>query len=144
MKFQSEQKIAAAAALAGGKVVGNFFGKQIVVKEKNGNPLDLQTSADLTSEKKIIQTIRNRFPNHTIIGEESGTLKKQSPYSWLIDPLDGTTNFTLTLPCLAVSVALAYQNKIVAAAGYLPITNDLYTAYHKRGASHNGQSIAGS
>ena len=75
-----------------GKLLSKYFGNLNSINKKT-SPIDLVTNADLESEKLIIESINKKFPNHTIIAEESNSNKKSSDFKWIIDPLDGTTNF---------------------------------------------------
>ncbi len=74
---------------------------------------EILTVADLVAEKEIIKTIHKNFPNHQILAEESGETKTNSDYKWFIDPLDGTTNFSMHNPLWATSIALSYKNKLI-------------------------------
>ena len=74
---------------------------------------DLVTSTDHESEKVIIDIIRSKHPDHSILAEESGNFKKHLDYNWIIDPLDGTTNFVHSYPLFGVSIALSHKDKII-------------------------------
>lgn len=114
------------------------FGK-IRYKTNTGN---LVTKADQASEKLIINAIRKKYPNHHIIAEESGMLgKAESDFEWLIDPLDGTTNYAHRLPLWSVSIALSYKKKIIVGVVYQPSINELYYAAKKKGAFCNNKKI---
>ena len=85
---------------------------------------DLVTQTDIDSEKKIIELISSKFPDHSFLAEESGKKLKSSNYTWIIDPLDGTTNFVHGYPCYGVSIALMYENEtIVGVVVELPMNN---------------------
>ena len=97
------------AAYKSAEIINNYSGKLTSVKKKG--PIDLVTEADLASEKNIIETIRSRFPDHEILAEESGLNKTgDSTCQWIVDPLDGTTNFAHQIPAFAVSIAFAVNN----------------------------------
>ncbi len=102
---------------------------------------DLVTQADLNSEKIIIKTIKKNFPDHQILSEEAGLDEKKSDYFWIIDPLDGTTNFYIHNPIWSVAIALAYKNKVILGAVYIPLQNELFLAEKGRGAYLNGKKI---
>ena len=103
----------------------------ITVKEKAAN--DFVSEVDREAEQAIIRTLREAYPNHSILAEESGS----SEFQWIIDPLDGTTNFLHGFPQYAVSIALAQKGVITQAVVYDPNRNDLFTATKGRGAFLN-------
>ena len=103
---------------------------------------DLVTAADLKSEKIIIASLRHNFPQHQILSEEAGLSAKHEDYLWIIDPLDGTTNFYIHNPLWSVSIALAYKGKLILGAIYAPFLDELYFAEAGRGAYLNGQKIS--
>jgi len=102
---------------------------------------ELLTEVDLRSEKIIISEIKKNFSDHHILSEESGDNKSKSDYSWIIDPIDGTTNFTMHNPLWAISVALAYKNEIILGFVYAPFLNEMYIAEKGRGAFLNNKKI---
>lgn len=106
----------------------------IAVKEKAAN--DYVSEVDREAERDIIRTLREAYPNHAILAEESGA-SGTSEYQWIIDPLDGTTNFLHGFPQYAVSIALAHKGIITQAVVYDPGRNDLFTATKGRGAFLN-------
>lgn len=103
---------------------------------------DLVTPADLKSEKIIINSLRRNFPNHQILSEEAGLSAKHEDYLWIIDPLDGTTNFYIHNPLWSVAIALTYRGELVMGAIYVPTQNELYFAERRRGAYLNNKKIA--
>ncbi len=106
----------------------------IAVREKAAN--DFVSEVDREAEQAIIRTLHEAYPNHSILAEESGA-SGSSEFQWIIDPLDGTTNFLHGLPQYAVSIALAQKGVITQAVVYDPNRNDLYTATKGRGAFLN-------
>lgn len=110
----------------------------IAVKEKASN--DFVTEVDREAEQAIIRTLREAYPAHSILAEESGA-SGNSEYQWIIDPLDGTTNFVHGFPQYAVSIALSHKGAITQAVVYDPERNDLYTATKGRGAYLNDTRI---
>jgi myo-inositol-1(or 4)-monophosphatase len=104
------------------------------VREKAAN--DYVSEVDSDAERAIIQTLRQAYPAHAILAEESGA-SGSSEYCWIIDPLDGTTNFLHGFPQYAVSVGLQYRGQITQAVIYDPTRNDLFTASKGRGAYLN-------
>lgn len=99
------------------------------------------TEADTRAEEFIIESISKEFPDHSILAEESGTREKDSPYKWIIDPLDGTTNFVHGLPFFCVSIACEHKGEIIIGAVYNPVINELFFAEQNKGAYLNGKSI---
>ena len=96
--------------------------------EKKSSNIDLLTKADIESEKLIISKIKEKYPNHSIISEESKTYLKDSKYTWIIDPLDGTTNFAHNLPIFAVSIALMKEDNIIMGVVYNPAADKCFYA----------------
>ncbi len=134
--------IAVRAARNAGKVIIRSFEQldKVEVESKGSN--DFVTSVDTASEQAIIETIRKSYPEHTIIGEESGVLTgAEDDYQWVIDPLDGTTNFIKGIPHFAVSIALKVKGKLDQAVIFDPIRGELFTASRGKGAQLNGMRI---
>jgi myo-inositol-1(or 4)-monophosphatase len=130
------------AAQEAGKIQLSFFGKQKEIFHKS-NEFDLVTNADKQSEEKIMSIIKENFPEHDILGEESGMHKKElkSEYLWVIDPLDGTTNFAHNFPHFAVSIGLVKNEKIILGVVYDPFKNETFSAIKGEGAFLNGEQI---
>lgn len=128
-----------AAAFKGAEILKKKFGN-ISGFEKKG-AIDLLTEADTGSEKVIIETIKKVFPAHGILAEESGAWNQDAEFVWIIDPLDGTTNFAHNLGLFAVSIAFAVKGNIVAGTVLNPITGELFTAIEGKGAQLNGLPI---
>lgn len=103
--------------------------------------IDLVTEADTESEKIIIDTILSRFPEHSILAEESGATKGNDNFQWIIDPLDGTTNFAHELPLFSTSIAFAAHGEIKVGIVNNPINGELFTAVEGKGAFLNGRPI---
>ncbi len=131
------------AARAGGEVLLEWQG-QFAVKEKG--PADLVTEADLASERCVREIILNEFSDHRVLGEEEAEGQSEggsdSPYRWIVDPLDGTTNYVHEMPLYCVSVALESAGKILAATVYNPVDKQCYVAAPGQGAYLNGQKLA--
>jgi myo-inositol-1(or 4)-monophosphatase len=106
-------------------------------------PNDFVTEVDHAAEASIIETLLGAYPGHGILAEESGSTKgaKDSDYLWIIDPLDGTTNFIHGFPTYAVSIALSFRNQIQQAVVYDPARNDLFFASKGRGAFLNDKRL---
>ena len=110
----------------------------VAVREKAAN--DFVSEVDSEAEQAIISTLREAYPGHAILAEESGA-SGSSEYRWIIDPLDGTTNFLHGFPQFAVSIALEHRGVITQAVVYDPGSNDLFTASRGRGAHLNETRI---
>jgi myo-inositol-1(or 4)-monophosphatase len=123
---------------AGGEVVHGYFGKLIHPRQKE-SPSSIVCDADLASEKRILGHIQSRFPEHNIIAEESGRLWRGSEYTWVVDPLDGTSNFVAGLPWFGVLIAVLRGAEPIMAAMYLPVEDALYFAEAGKGAFRNGK-----
>lgn len=103
---------------------------------------NLVTEVDHASEKAIIDTIRESFPGHHILTEESGDLVQDSRYKWIIDPIDGTVNFAHRIPICCISIALEHEGRMVLGAIYNPYMNELFVAERGKGATLNDKPIA--
>lgn len=128
------------AAHAGGAVLRKYFGQALNPKEKAG-PSDLQTEADLGSEKIILEILKKEFPEYNIHSEEDGITKNDSDYTFYIDPLDGTNNFTIGIPNFTVSIGLVHKNEIIAGVVYQPMLDHTYYAELGGGAYLNDKKI---
>ncbi|HEY9322395.1 MAG TPA: inositol monophosphatase family protein [Candidatus Methylopumilus sp.] len=111
----------------------------LTIKSKNFN--DFVSEVDVAAERAIIDTLKDAYPSHGFLGEESGSTSHQSDFIWIIDPLDGTTNFLHNFPQYCVSIALQHKGEITQAVIYEPNRNDLYTATKGRGAFLNDKRI---
>lgn len=128
------------AAQKGGDEVKKLFGGCQKVHQKS-IALDFRTKADLESEKKIIKILTEDFPDVNILSEEKGFLDRKSEYTFIIDPLDGTSNFILGIPNFSVSIALLEEKKIIAGVVNNPILNQIYCARRGKGAYLNNKRI---
>ncbi len=106
--------------------------------------INLVTDVDKACEQTIIQVIQGQYPNHDILAEEGGGKRTDSDYKWVIDPLDGTTNYAHGYPLFATSIALEHHGEIVLAAVYEPNLKELFTAIKGQGAYLNGEKIKAS
>lgn len=110
---------------------------QIIEKHHN----DFVTEVDQLAEREIIATIQKAYPDHAILAEESGKSNNESNYLWIIDPLDGTTNFLHGFPHYAISIAVQYKDRTDHAVIYDPIRQELFTASRGAGAQLNNRRI---
>ncbi len=124
-----------------GQILLERFGRKITITKKGD--INLVTEADLASEKLIIEKIRSHYPKHAILAEESGAseLNGESEWKWIIDPLDGTTNYAHGYPCFCVTIALEYQGEIVIGVTFDPTRDELFAAERGNGATLNGRQI---
>jgi myo-inositol-1(or 4)-monophosphatase len=111
--------------------------KQITSKGDEG----IVTDTDFRSEKFLVNTIKTAYPEHSIMAEESGITRSDSEWLWLIDPLDGTTNFSQKLPLFCVSIALAHNDQLQYGIVYSPILDEMFYAEKGNGAYLNGSKI---
>ncbi len=135
--------IAIKAARAAGSIINRAALDVEVLKVGSKGPNDFVSEVDRAAEEIIIQTLLEAYPGHAILAEESGREHgaKHSEYLWIIDPLDGTTNFLHGLPMYAVSIALAHRGQIQQAVVYDPTRNDLFFASKGRGAFRNDRRL---
>ncbi len=134
-----------AAILAAKKVAPTFkkyFGQAGKVEKKNNNPRDLVTEIDRKIETQIRQIILKKFPRHKIIGEEFNQDKVgKNDLVWVLDPIDGTTNFIRGIPIACISIALWNYKEPLVAVVYNPVLGKMFTAQKGRGAYVNGKKI---
>ena len=128
------------AAEAAGKVLQQYYGKHFEITNKEGVN-NLVTEADHAAEKLIMEIIREEFPDHYILSEESGDMPSGSKYKWIIDPLDGTVNFAHGLPICCVSIGVEYGGEMMMGAVYNPFFNEFYFAQKGYGATLNDRRI---
>jgi myo-inositol-1(or 4)-monophosphatase len=135
--------IAVKAARAAGSIINRAALDLEVLKVGSKGPNDYVSEVDRAAEQAIIETLLEAYPDHGILAEESGRAhgKKASDYTWIIDPLDGTTNFLHGLPIYAVSIALAHRDVVQQAVVYDPTRNDLFYASRGRGAFVNDRRL---
>jgi len=125
-----------------GQILLEKFGRKINVSKKGD--INLVTEADLASEKLIIERIKSYYPKHAILAEESGDavlLEGDNKWKWIIDPLDGTTNYAHGYPCFCVTIALEHDGEIVIGVTFDPTRNELFAAERGRGATLNNKPI---
>lgn len=128
------------ATEAGGRVLESFFTKDLMISNKEGIN-NLVTEADHASEKAILETIQEQFPDHYILSEEAGAIATNSEYKWIIDPIDGTVNFAHGIPICCVSIGVEQQGEMILAAVYNPLLKEFYFAEKGKGATLNGAVI---
>jgi myo-inositol-1(or 4)-monophosphatase len=124
-----------------GQVLMDHLKRRSVVASKSSE-IDLVTEADLASEKLIVETIRRRYPEHSISSEEGLGEEQAGEFLWLIDPLDGTTNYAHGYPVFCVSIALQRAGETVLGVTYDPVRDELFWAEQGQGAYCNGQRLS--
>ncbi len=124
-----------------GAIIQQYFQGSFQVDNKEGIN-NLVTEVDNHSEKRIIEIIREHFPDHSIISEEAGELIQDSPYQWIIDPIDGTVNFAHGIPICCVSIGLKFGNDLLLGTVYNPMMNELFFAEKGKGAYLNDRKIS--
>ena len=132
--------IAVRAARQAGSVIMRSFGRldTLTVAEKQAN--DFVTEVDRNAEQAIIEIIRRAYPGHAILAEESGG-QGNDPFEWVIDPLDGTTNYVHGFPQFAVSIALRHRGRLESAVIYDPVRDEMFTADRGSGALLNDRRL---
>ena len=139
MDTDSIIRVATRAAYNAGDVLKKHFGKLDSVNKKHA--IDLVTVADVESEETIVDTIRSAFPDHAILAEEGGMHRGDPDNCWIVDPLDGTTNFAHNLPIFSISIAFSHQRKTKAGIVFNPISGEFFSAALGRGAQLNHRPI---
>ncbi len=133
--------IATRAARAAGDIILRNIDKLDRLKVETKAQNDFVSQVDLKAEEVIIEALRTAYPEHGIIAEENGRFNEDSEYQWIIDPLDGTTNFLHGFPQFAVSIAMQRKGRLEIAVVYDPVKNELFTAAKGEGAQLNGRRL---
>ena len=128
------------AVQAGAVQLQHYFNGQFKITNKEGIN-NLVTEADHAAERAIIEVIKNEFPDHFILSEETGEIRSDSEYKWIIDPIDGTGNFANGIPLCCVSIGLEKAGQMILGAVYNPFMNELFFAQRGQGAYLNEHSI---
>jgi len=131
--------VATEAVLRAGQIQRERYGQGVQVDFKG--EIDLVTEVDRACEDAILEVIRARYPDHDIVTEETDLARTGSRYVWIVDPLDGTTNFAHSYPMFCVSVALTVDGESVAGAVFDPLRDELFTAERGAGAHLNGRRL---
>jgi myo-inositol-1(or 4)-monophosphatase len=139
MDLAPYKQVAIGAAYKAAEILRSRFGNISRVHKKDA--VEIVTEADTESENEIISAIRAKFPEHSILSEESGLKDGSGEFRWVIDPLDGTVNFAHQVPIFCISIALAYRREIVLGIVLNPIDGELYTALRGQGAHRNDHPI---
>jgi len=140
MQLDDLQAIAIRAVEESGAIQREWLGKEKKIEFKG--EINLVTEVDKICESRIIEIINKAFPEHNILTEETPMPEGSSPYRWIIDPLDGTTNYAHGYPRFCTSIALELEGEICLGAIYDPLLDELFTAHKGQGAFLNGERIA--
>jgi myo-inositol-1(or 4)-monophosphatase len=140
MQLDDLQAIAVRAAREAGKIQKEWLTRDKKVELKG--EINLVTEVDRRCEQRIVEIIKKAHPQHNILTEETPMPEFPSPFRWIVDPLDGTTNYAHGYPCFSTSIALELEGKIVLGAIYDPLLDELFTTQQGKGAFLNGQRIA--
>jgi myo-inositol-1(or 4)-monophosphatase len=123
-----------------GALLLRYFRRDLHIRLKGR--INLVTEADIAAEKLIASRIQARFPQHGLLCEEGNNIEGRSEYRWIVDPLDGTTNFAHGYPCFCVSMGLECRSQILLGVIFNPIMNELFHAVRGEGAYLNGRRLA--
>ncbi len=133
--------VAIDAAQEAGQILLDWMEKGFTVEFKG--VMNLVTDADRAAEQAIVKRILSAFPDHQILAEEGGASSgSASRYKWVIDPLDGTTNYTHTFPAFCVSIGLEIDGRVAIGVVFDPMRKELFVAEKGKGASCNGETIS--
>ncbi len=138
--MQTVRRVAKEAASSAGKILLDGYTREIKVSYKGS--IDLVTEIDWASEKEIIRHIRRKFPDHSILGEEGGSVPGPGSERWVIDPLDGTTNYTHHFPFFAISIGFESEGEVLYGLVYDPLRNQMFEAVKEGGATLNDNPIS--
>jgi len=134
-------RTASEIARQAGALLLEYLARGVTTEYKGAGTVDVVTAADRASEKLIVESLRDAFPDHGIIGEEGSRTQPSGEYLWYVDPLDGTTNFAHGFPVFCVSIGLAKSNEVIAGVVFDPTRNELFAAERGAGAMLNGKRI---
>lgn len=127
------------AAITGGDILVKYFETGYEIQKKGKNPGVI--TVDVEAERMIIKIIENIFPKHNILSEEKGLINKKSEYTWIIDALDGTSNYRRKIPFYANAIALEKNGQVVMGVVYIPVTQELFVAYKGEGVYLNDELL---
>jgi myo-inositol-1(or 4)-monophosphatase len=138
------ERVAREAHRKGGRILRRHFRRLTRIDIKGRNDANLLTVADEESEAAIVATIRRHFPDHAVLAEESGESqpeKRRAATRWIIDPLDGTTNYSHGFPIYSISIAVEHEGEVVLGSVSNPQTREFFLARRGGGATRNGRPI---
>jgi myo-inositol-1(or 4)-monophosphatase len=140
MQLDDLQAIAIRAVRESGKIQKEWLGRDKRIEFKGA--INLVTEVDKRCEQRIVEIIKKAFPQHNILTEETLMPELPSPFRWIVDPLDGTTNYAHGYPCFCTSIALELEGEIVLGSVYDPLLDELFTAQQGKGAFLNNERIS--
>ncbi|MEM9806473.1 MAG: inositol monophosphatase family protein [Cyanobacteria bacterium P01_D01_bin.56] len=147
MKYFSDVAILA-ATLAGNRLLQNFrshkatiLGKEVLSVENRSLSKEVTSSNDYEADQIVIDVISERCPDHNLLTEETGLIDRGSPYTWVIDPLDGSSNFLNLNPFFAVSVCLTFENMPITGVVFSPFLEEFSVARKGQGCTVNGRKV---
>ena len=138
--IQAVRRVARDAALSAGNILLEGYSREIKVSYKG--KIDLVTEIDWASEKEIVRHIRGRFPDHSILGEEGGVIVGTGNERWVIDPLDGTTNYTHHFPFFCISIGYESEGEVLYGLVFDPLRQQMFEAVKEEGAMLNERRIS--
>ncbi len=142
MDIKNYHDFAVKVAKKAGKILLDYYQTNIKINYKGGDKRNLVTEVDMMSEKYIVDEIKKKFPDHCFLAEESGDCGiKPSDYKWVIDPIDGTTNYAHGYNFYAVSIALMHKNEVLTGVIYAPMLKELFHAGKGMGAFLNNKPL---
>ena len=130
---------AVSVARDAGRLLRDRLGSRIDITHKGA--INIVTDVDLASERLIRDRIATHYPRHEVLAEEGGLVETRSEYRWIVDPLDGTTNYAHGLPVFCVSIALEHLGQTILGVVYDPMRDEMFTAERGGGAALNGRPI---
>jgi myo-inositol-1(or 4)-monophosphatase len=135
-------RVAVQAAKKAGQIHRKHYGRVRHIQFKSKDKLNLVTEVDHLCERTVLSLLKRRFPSHNFWGEESGDQKNKSEFTWLVDPLDGTTNYAHAYPFFCCSIGLAQKGKPITGVIYDGLRDECFTAEKGRGAFLNGRRLS--
>lgn len=142
LKIDDYLLFAVEMASKAGEIMRRYFRRPSLQVDAKLNDADVVTPADKACDSLISGMIAERYPSHSILAEESGEHDSASDFRWVIDPVDGTTNFAAGVPFCCTSIALKYRNETIVGVVYDPFTDELFTAAKGQGAMLNGNPVS--
>jgi len=140
-EIEQRLQIGIKAARSAGKILELYANKIKNLKIKNNTPRDITSKVDIMSENQIFSIINKDFKNDSFFGEETGQITNKGDYKWIIDPLDGTVNYTHGIPIYSISIALFYKNKCVAGIIFNPSSDEMFYGSLNQGSYCNGNKL---
>ena len=138
--YSAERAFAAETLREASRLARSYFGR-VSGSIKPDQPTQVLTEADLAIGRQIVGTIRAAYPDHNVVDEEAGVVDRGSAWTWIVDPIDGTSNFAAGIPLYGIFLGLLHEGVPVVGAMALPASDDLYTAARGAGADKNGTPL---